>query len=243
MDLHKMKNAKLVLKYSKNKNEASYQVTFPIYSIDYLITNNINNKTTCCYIIHITSSYSSSLARHLMMYDCHMSIDYIYNNRERTMPVVIVKYIENAYDGVDIMMHIKENDSPQIFIDKVWYNDPYTTVQWDDGTTITSKCSKGETFSKEIGVAMCIAKKYFVNKGVNHPRKVFKYIVDHGVDLKDLHYKRDKKKMIHRATNMVMAGYSIDEIKKTLGMSDEDVAEWKKIVIDKISFPNEDKTD
>lgn len=113
-------------------------------------------------------------------------------------------------------------------IDQIWYNDPYTTIKWSDDTTTTSKCSKDETYSKEVGVAMCISKKYLECRGFAYPRTGFKSIVDDGVDLKELHDKRNRKKVFRRATNMKKSGYPIDEIKNVLGMSDEDVAEWNK---------------
>lgn len=44
-------------------------------------------------------------------------------------------------------------------IKKVIYNDPATIVLWNDGTKTVVKCMEGDTFSKEMGLAMCICKK------------------------------------------------------------------------------------
>lgn len=44
---------------------------------------------------------------------------------------------------------------------KVWYNPPYTTVEFDDGEKITTKCQDGDTFSKVAGFAICCLKKEF----------------------------------------------------------------------------------
>lgn len=50
-------------------------------------------------------------------------------------------------------------------IERVIFNDPATIVIWKDGTKTVVKCQKGDTFSKELGLAMAISKKFFSNKG------------------------------------------------------------------------------
>lgn len=50
-------------------------------------------------------------------------------------------------------------------ITKVIFNDPATIVIWADGTKTVVKCQPGDTYSKETGLALCIAKKYLGNKG------------------------------------------------------------------------------
>jgi len=59
-------------------------------------------------------------------------------------------------------IRVKENDSP---IKKVIFNNPATVVIWEDGTKTVVKCQEGDTYSEELGLAMCIAKKFFGNKG------------------------------------------------------------------------------
>lgn len=49
-------------------------------------------------------------------------------------------------------------------IKKVIFNDPATIVIWSDGTKTVVKCQKGDTYSKEVGLALCIAKKYLGDK-------------------------------------------------------------------------------
>ena len=49
-------------------------------------------------------------------------------------------------------------------IEKVIFNDPATIVLWKDGTKTVVKCNKGDTYSKETGLVMCIAKKALGNK-------------------------------------------------------------------------------
>ena len=48
---------------------------------------------------------------------------------------------------------------PPFEIKKVIFNDPATIVLWEDGTKTVVKCMEGDTYSKEMGLAMCICKK------------------------------------------------------------------------------------
>lgn len=50
-------------------------------------------------------------------------------------------------------------------IEKVIFNDPATIVIWKDKTKTVVKCQEGDTYSPELGLAMCISKKYLGNKG------------------------------------------------------------------------------
>ena len=50
-------------------------------------------------------------------------------------------------------------------IEKVIFNDPATIVIWGDGSKTVVKCQEGDKYSKELGLAMCISKKYLGNKG------------------------------------------------------------------------------
>lgn len=49
-------------------------------------------------------------------------------------------------------------------IKKVIFNDPATIVLWNDGTKTVVKCQDGDEYSKEQGLALCIAKKHLGNK-------------------------------------------------------------------------------
>ena len=55
-------------------------------------------------------------------------------------------------------------------ITKVTFSDPATIVFWSDGTKTVTKCSHGDTFNKETGLAMCIIRKLCGNRNYN---KVF----------------------------------------------------------------------
>ena len=50
-------------------------------------------------------------------------------------------------------------------IKNVIFNDPATIVIWSDGTKTVVKCQDGDTYDKELGLALCISKKFLGNKG------------------------------------------------------------------------------
>ena len=49
---------------------------------------------------------------------------------------------------------------PVLSIKKVIFNDPATIVIWEDGSKTVVKRMEGDRFSKETGLALCVAKKY-----------------------------------------------------------------------------------
>ena len=53
---------------------------------------------------------------------------------------------------------------PDPKIKRVIFNDPATIVFWNDGTKTVVKCMEGDTYSKEVGLAMCISKKMLGDK-------------------------------------------------------------------------------
>lgn len=57
------------------------------------------------------------------------------------------------------------SDTTHHEIKKVIFHNPATIVLWEDGTKTVVKCQEGDTYSKEIGLAMCMLKKYMGNKG------------------------------------------------------------------------------
>ena len=50
-------------------------------------------------------------------------------------------------------------------IKKVIFNDPATIVFWADGSKTVVKCQEGDTFNKEMGLAMAISKRALGDKG------------------------------------------------------------------------------
>lgn len=60
-------------------------------------------------------------------------------------------------------------------IKRAIFNNPATIVYWTDGTKTVVKCSDGDTYSKESGLAMCFMKKMHGNDNGYH--KVFKEFI------------------------------------------------------------------
>jgi len=67
-------------------------------------------------------------------------------------------------------------------IEKVIFNNPATIVIWKDKTKTVVKCQEGDTYSPELGLAMCISKKYLGNKG--NFNEVFKKWIPEDVPVK-----------------------------------------------------------
>lgn len=88
-------------------------------------------------------------------------------------------------------------------IRKVIYNDPATIIYWADDTKTVVKATYRDTFNKEDGLAHAIAKKYFECMGFEHPRSMFKTVVENAVDLsartKDRLAKKEKIKLLKAA--------------------------------------------
>ena len=69
-----------------------------------------------------------------------------------------------------------------LMIDKIFYNEPHTVVKWKDGTTTVVGCAEGEEFSKELGLSVAIAEKYFELLGFPYPRAALKRFSEKGYD-------------------------------------------------------------
>lgn len=71
------------------------------------------------------------------------------------------------YDLLKDRNGLVKNKFDKSTIKDVIFNDPATIVLWKDGTKTVVKCQKetGDTYNKELGLAMCIIKKCCGNKG------------------------------------------------------------------------------
>lgn len=67
-------------------------------------------------------------------------------------------------------------------IKEIFYNEPHTVIKWNDGTTTIVGCAEGEEFSKELGLSVAIAKKYFEDLGFPYPRAALKKFAENGHD-------------------------------------------------------------
>lgn len=74
-------------------------------------------------------------------------------------------------------------------IKNVYFNNPVTVVLWDDGTKTIVRCQDGDTYSRETGLALCMAKKAMGNK--SNFNDIFKKWIPEE--------KKEKPKNIHRS--------------------------------------------
>jgi len=87
----------------------------------------------------------------------------------KEVSIVNKEPIENgsndAVDAVCYFIQFVSSHKDASLIKKVIFNDPATIVFWNDGTKTVVKCQEGDTYDKEKGLALCIAKKALGNKG------------------------------------------------------------------------------
>lgn len=74
-----------------------------------------------------------------------------------TLPTITAHFMSSYFE-----LSKGKKDGP---IKKVIFNNPATIVIWSDNTKTVVKCQPGDTYSEELGLAMCISKKYLGNKG------------------------------------------------------------------------------
>ena len=72
------------------------------------------------------------------------------------------KYIREVHETIEPDA-IKPRETYIPEIKNVYFNDPVTVVLWHDGTKTMVKCQEGDWYSKETGLALCIAKKSLGN--------------------------------------------------------------------------------
>ena len=83
--------------------------------------------------------------------------------------------LEKPYNSSPFINYMNRKYGKTTEIEKVIFNDPATIVMWSDGTKTVVKCQPGDEYNKELGLAMCICKKYFGNKG--NYNEVFKKFI------------------------------------------------------------------
>lgn len=96
------------------------------------------------------------------------------------LPAYHVKEIGYSWDerGLVSIDHISA-------IKKVIFNDPATIVIWSDDSKTVVKCQPGDTYSKELGLAMCISKKFLGNKG-NFNEEFKKWIPEETISVEEM---------------------------------------------------------
>lgn len=79
-------------------------------------------------------------------------------------------------------------------VERAWFNDPYTSVTWTDGTVTKCKAGEDDNFSKDVGVAICLAKKFLMSEGSEYPKSYIRHLVETGIDLKEKRLKKARQK-------------------------------------------------
>jgi len=86
----------------------------------------------------------------------------------------------NVNVNIDWKKPVEEAFPDYLTPSKIIFNDRTTIAIFPDGTKVTATCMPEDTFSEEVGVAMCIMKKIFktrsafldvVKSGVKQPTK------------------------------------------------------------------------
>ena len=106
------------------------------------------------------NGYQSELVRLSMMEKCD---NYMKKQISDTFDRVICN--DFYYDILKDRKGLVKNKFDKNTIKDVIFNEPATIVFWKDGSKTVTKCQDGDTYNKELGLAMCIIKKCCGNKG------------------------------------------------------------------------------
>lgn len=66
---------------------------------------------------------------------------------------------DTNFERLKAVAQNREDNTMNIKIERVIFSNPATIVIWKDGTKTVAKCRKGDTYSKEAGLAICYMKK------------------------------------------------------------------------------------
>ena len=115
------------------------------------------------------------------------------------------KKVIKSYSAYDLINRIVDSIEKELFgvpmIKEIIYNAPNTVVYWTDGTKTVVTATKGETFNKEIGLAMAISKKYFSISN-DKPRAAFKNAVKNASDYTAATEHKRKQKELKEAKKL-----------------------------------------
>ena len=103
--------------------------------------------------------------------DYNMTINTVDNNDIELIGYVMSPTITGSSINVSTKKTFTIPTLSKKYIKRVYYNQDkktgqwHTTVSWIDDSKTTVACQEGDTPDKEKGLAMCICKKLFGNKG------------------------------------------------------------------------------
>lgn len=63
-------------------------------------------------------------------------------------------------------------------IKKIYFDNPYTIVEWEDGEKTKVCATDADEFDEEVGLAMAIARRYCEKTGAGEPRGYFKRLIE-----------------------------------------------------------------
>lgn len=64
------------------------------------------------------------------------------------------------------------------FVKKVYFNEPYTIVIWNDGTKTIVKCAEGCKYDKYTGLVTCFLNKLMGNYGFSQFKKLARDFIE-----------------------------------------------------------------
>lgn len=87
---------------------------------------------------------------------------------------ILYEYCESdIIASLNCLEAMRQEEYIPLEINKVIFNDPATIIQWNDGTKTVVKCSEGEKYDPEKGLAMAMSKRLLGNTGRYY--ETFKY--------------------------------------------------------------------
>lgn len=111
---------------------------------------------------HFDAVYGKQELVNAFMIKCGMFVDTRTPNMSLSMYILTCSGAVNDTNKNSSLSEKEFGYIPEI--KNAYFNDPVTIVMWSDGTKTMVKCQDGDTYSKEVGLALCISKKALGNK-------------------------------------------------------------------------------
>ena len=95
-----------------------------------------------------------------------------------TAPELAYDFESNSYHTIDdnlvysIRFRASDVEAIDIYVKKVYFNQPYTIVIWNDGTKTIVKCTEGCKYDKYTGLVTCFLKKFMGDRGFSKFKKI-----------------------------------------------------------------------
>lgn len=158
------------------------------YTGSYILLRFITKDDFVAYMLKISSvNRTGDTSSEIIFHQVDMDVKALkrvvdYKNRtsyadiQKGLDMSITSHAKHVFDCAN-----KTRTLP-VMIDKIFYNEPHTVIKWKDGTTTVVGCAEGEEFSKELGLSVAIAEKYFELLGFPYPRAALKHFSEMGHD-------------------------------------------------------------